>query len=57
MIDRLWWFVTGAFLGGVVTVRALRRRPSPADVRAAAAQTGADVLSVAAKVIRPAVRR
>jgi hypothetical protein len=53
MLDRMWWFLTGALAGGLVTVRALRRRPRPADLRAAAAQTGADVLDLAARAIRP----
>lgn len=53
MFDRLWWFATGALAGGVVTVRALRRRPRPADLRVAAAHTGADVLDLAARVVRP----
>ncbi len=48
MFDRLWWFATGLLAGGLVTVRALRRRPEPADLRRAAVQTGADVLELAA---------
>ncbi len=52
MIDRIWWFLTGVVAGGLVTVRALRRRPRPADLRAAAAHTGADVLDLAARAIR-----
>lgn len=57
MFDRIWWFVTGAITGGAVTVRALRRKPRPADLRAAAAHTGADVLGLAARVVRPTERR
>jgi hypothetical protein len=57
MFDRLWWFVTGVFAGGMVTVRALRRKPRPADLRAAAAHTGADVLNLAARVVRPSGSR
>jgi len=53
MLDRIWWFVTGVFAGGVVTVRALRRSPQPGDLKAAAAHTTADVLSLTAKVVRP----
>ncbi len=53
MLDRLWWFVTGVFAGGVVTVRALRRAPKPVDLKAAAALTTADVMSFAARRIRP----
>ena len=53
MFDRLWWFVAGLVAGGVVTVRALRRRPSPSDLKRAAVQTTADLLDVAARVIRP----
>ncbi len=53
MFDRLWWFVTGLFAGGVVTARALRRAPNPVDLKAAAALTTADALSFAARRIRP----
>lgn len=53
MFDRLWWFATGLVAGGLVTVRALRRTPRPVDVRAAAAHTGADILDLAARVVRP----
>jgi hypothetical protein len=53
MLDRLWWFVTGVFAGGVVTVRALRRAPNPVDLKAAAALTTADVMSFTAKRVRP----
>ncbi|HSJ28682.1 MAG TPA: hypothetical protein VLB67_10755 [Acidimicrobiia bacterium] len=57
MLDRLSWFVTGAIAGGVVTVRALRRRPHPRDLRAAVLQTGADVLDLAARLVQPPRRR
>ncbi|HEY5685383.1 MAG TPA: hypothetical protein VIY70_08435 [Acidimicrobiia bacterium] len=57
MLGRLWWFVTGAFAGGVVTVRALRRVPRAGDIRSAAAHTGADVLELAARVARAPRRR
>jgi hypothetical protein len=57
MLDRLWWFASGLLAGGVVTVRALRRRPQPADLRKAAAHTGADLLELAARAIRPPRRR
>lgn len=57
MLDRVWWFVTGALAGGLVTVRALRRRPAATDVRAAAAHTGADVLELAARAVRAPKRR
>jgi hypothetical protein len=56
MIDRLWWFVSGALAGGWVTVRALRRRPSARDVGAAAVASGADLLDLAARIINPPVR-
>lgn len=56
-IDRLWWFATGLFAGGLVTVRALRHKPEPADLRRAAAYTGADLLELAARAIRPPRRR
>jgi hypothetical protein len=52
VFDRLWWFVSGIVAGVLVTVRAVRRRPAPADFKAAAAHTGADVLDLAAKVVR-----
>jgi len=53
VLDRIWWFLTGAIAGGFVTVRALRRRPTPAELRAAGARTGADVLDLAARAVRP----
>jgi hypothetical protein len=53
MIDRIWWFVTGVVAGGWVTVRALRRRPTTAEWRDAAAATGADLLDLAARAVRP----
>jgi hypothetical protein len=53
MLDRLWWFATGLVAGGVVTVRALRRKPTPAELRRAAAFTGADVLELAARAVKP----
>jgi hypothetical protein len=56
MFDRLWWFVTGLVVGGLVTMRALRRRPKPQDLKGAAAQTAADVLDLAARVVRPSRR-
>jgi hypothetical protein len=57
MLDRLAWFVTGAVAGGVVTVRALRRRPHPRDLRTAALQTGADLLDLVARLVQPPRRR
>ncbi len=53
MLDRMWWFVTGLVAGGWVTVRALRRRPTPVEWRDAAAATGADLLDLAARAVRP----
>jgi hypothetical protein len=53
MLDRMWWFVTGAIAGGWVTVRALRRRPTPVEWKDAAAATGADLLDLAARAVRP----
>lgn len=53
MLDRIWWFLTGMLAGGVVTVRALRRKPTPAELRAATASTGADLLDLAARAVRP----
>ncbi len=52
VIDRIWWFVMGILTGGVVTVRALRRKPTPADLKIAAVNTGADVLDLAARAVR-----
>ncbi len=52
VIDRIWWFAMGLVAGGVVTVRALRRRPTPADLKLAAVNTGADVLDLAARAVR-----
>jgi hypothetical protein len=57
MLDRLSWFVTGVVAGGLITVRALRRRPRPRDLKAAALQTGADVMDLAARVVQPPRRR
>jgi hypothetical protein len=56
MLDRLWWFVTGTLAGGLVTVRALRRKPARVDLKAAAVLTGADLLDLTAKAIRPRPR-
>lgn len=53
MLDRVWWFFTGVIAGGLVTIRALRRKPTAAEYRHAAIVTGADVLNVAANAIRP----
>lgn len=53
MLDRIWWFVTGVVAGGFVTVRALRRSPTPLDLRRAAIATGVDALDLAAKAVRP----
>lgn len=57
MFDRLAWFATGLLLGGVITVRALRTRPHPADVKTAALRTGADVLDLTARLVAPPRRR
>src|SRR5690606_12653519 len=51
-LDRMWWFLTGVVAGGLVTVRALRRRPRPHELKAAAAHTGADILGLAARAVR-----
>jgi hypothetical protein len=53
MLDRIWWFVTGVIAGGWITVRALRRKPTPVEWKDAAAATGADLLDLAAKAVRP----
>jgi hypothetical protein len=53
MLRRSFWFLTGAVAGGVVTVRALRRRPTVHELRKAAVITGADVMGLAAKAVRP----
>ncbi|MDX1447899.1 MAG: hypothetical protein R3246_02455 [Acidimicrobiia bacterium] len=57
MLDRLSWFLTGLVAGGVITVRALRRRPRARDLRSAALYTGADVLDLAARLVQPPRRR
>jgi hypothetical protein len=56
MLDRLWWFAAGLVAGGIVTVRALRRRPTPSDLKGAAIATTADLLDVAARVVKPPAR-
>jgi hypothetical protein len=56
MFDRLWWFAAGLVTGGIVTVRALRRRPTPSDLKGAAIATTADLLDVAARVVKPPTR-
>ena len=53
MLRRSFWFLTGVVAGGVVTVRALRRKPTSRDLRQAAVATGADVMGLAAKAVRP----
>ncbi len=53
MLDRMWWFVTGVVAGGWVTVRALRRRPTPMEWRNAAAASGSELLDLAARAVRP----
>ena len=57
MLDRIWWFVTGVVAGGWITVRALRRKPTPAEWKDAAAATGADLLDLAAKAVSPSRAR
>lgn len=57
MLDRLSWFTTGLVAGGVITVRALRRRPRPRDLKSAALLTGADVMELAARLVQPSRRR
>jgi len=53
MLARIWWFVTGLVAGGWVTVRALRRRPTAVELRDAALASGADLLDLAARAVRP----
>jgi len=53
MFRRSLWFLTGVLAGAAVTVRALRRKPTLPDLRTAAAATGADVMGLAAKAVRP----
>jgi hypothetical protein len=57
MLDRLSWFLTGLVTGGVVTVRALRRRPQARDLKSAALVTAADVLDLLARLVAPPRRR
>ena len=47
------WFTVGLVAGGVVTVRALRRRPAAADLRSSATATAADVLDLLSRAVRP----
>jgi hypothetical protein len=56
MLDRLWWFLSGLLAGGLITVRALGRRPRREDLRRAATGAGADMLGLAARLIRPGRR-
>lgn len=56
MLDRLWWFVSGLVAGGVLTVRALGRRPSRRELSRVAARTGAQALTLVARGLRPAGR-
>ncbi|MPZ52847.1 MAG: hypothetical protein GEU79_08955 [Acidimicrobiia bacterium] len=53
MFERLWWFVSGIVAGGVVTVRALRRRPRPDDLKHAIYHTSADLMGLASRVVAP----
>ena len=53
MLDRLWWFVVGLVAGGIVTVRAMRRRPSAVDLRSSATATAADALGLLSRAVRP----
>lgn len=57
MLDRLAWFATGVLTGGIITIRAFRRRPHPRDLRAAALATGADLLELTARLVAPPRRR
>ncbi len=57
MLDRLSWFLTGLVAGGVVTVRALQRRPQARDLKSAALMTAADVLDLVARLVSPPRRR
>jgi hypothetical protein len=57
MLDRLWWFAAGLVAGGVIMVRALRRRPTPSDLKGAAIATAADLLEVTARMVKPPIRR
>lgn len=57
MLDRLSWFVTGVVAGGVITIRAFRRRPRPRDLKSAALHTGADLLDLTARIVQPPRRR
>lgn len=57
MLDRLSWFVTGLVAGGVITIRALRRRPQARDIKSAALLTGADLLDITARLVQPPRRR
>jgi hypothetical protein len=53
MIKRIWWFVVGLVVGCAVTVRALGRRPERFELRKAAVDTSADLMTGAARMVRP----
>jgi hypothetical protein len=53
MLDRIWWFLSGLAAGAWVTARALRRTPTPGDLRSAAVASGADLLDLTARLLRP----
>ncbi len=53
MLDRLWWFLAGLTAGGVVMIRALRRRPTAADLRSSATATAGDALGLLSRFVRP----
>ncbi len=53
MLDRIFWFLSGLIAGGVVTKRALRRSPAAGEWWRAGLETGADLLDVMARWLRP----
>ncbi len=53
MLERIWWFVAGTVAGAVVVIRALGKTPEPEQLKSAAIRTGADVLDLGAKAMRP----
>lgn len=53
MFGRLGFFILGVVTGGVVVVRALSRRPTPAELRRSVIRTGADMLDLTARALKP----
>ncbi len=57
MIKRLWWFLVGVTFGGLIMVKALKRKPTLRALKNGAVSASADVLNVAARLLRPSSSR